>query len=198
MQQASELKSFFQAEQYAAVRKAVPKLLCDFGINYFNLLLKAGFMRNNDAQVEKSRVGYGIPFAETLLAQMTGVVGEVTGRQVLPTYSYTRVYFPGAEMKEHTDRESCEVSTTLTLGYNDQKPWPIYLTDLHGKEQELLLEQGDFLIFTGSKLPHWRNVWLTEPDHWQIQVFLHYVYADGPYKDNIYDGRPALCIPRKS
>ena len=52
------------------------------------------------------------------------VMKEKTGMDLIPTYSYARVYQHGAELKRHKDRPSCEISTTLNLGGD---PWPIFI-----------------------------------------------------------------------
>jgi hypothetical protein len=53
---------------------------------------------------------------ETLLMKMLPIMKERTGLDLIPTYSYARVYEKGAILKRHKDRPSCEISTTLNLG----------------------------------------------------------------------------------
>jgi uncharacterized protein YceK len=43
----------------------------------------------------------------------------------LPTYTYARVYTPGAILSRHTDRDACEISITLNL--NQDTKWPIWI-----------------------------------------------------------------------
>ena len=52
----------------------------------------------------------------------------MTSLELVPTYSYHRLYTTGTELKRHKDRPSCEISTTLCLGYDisnldDKKEW---------------------------------------------------------------------------
>ena len=49
-----------------------------------------------------------------------------TGLELIPTYSYARIYKKGDILKRHKDRPSCEISTTLNLGGD---PWPIFIDD---------------------------------------------------------------------
>ena len=132
---------------------------------------------------------------------------EKTGLNLVPTYSYARVYQHGAELKRHKDRPSCEISTTLNLGGD---PWPIYI-DPTGENNvideyksihkpgahigvEVNLKPGDMLIYSGCELEHWRK-----PFEGDLcgQVFLHYNHADGRFaKTNLYDKRPLLGIPK--
>ena len=53
---------------------------------------------------------------------------EITGLNLKPTYSYWRLYKTGDVLKRHKDRPSCEVSTTLCLGYNN--------TNLKGRKKD--------------------------------------------------------------
>ncbi len=146
---------------------------------------------------------------ETLLVKTMPVMKAKTGLDLIPTYSYTRLYRTGNILHRHKDRPSCEISTTLNLG-GDQ--WPIYLDPtgenniLSGYETTTIvkpnapkgvkvdLKPGDMLIYSGCELEHWR-----EPFKGKLcgQVFLHYNHANGPFaKSNLYDKRPLLGIPK--
>ena len=130
-----------------------------------------------------------------------------TNLDLIPTYSYTRLYRTGNILNRHKDRPSCEISTTLNLGGDS---WPIFIdptgADNVIKEYEGIikpgapkgikvdLKPGDMLIYSGCELEHWR-----EPFQGKLcgQVFLHYNHANGPFaKSNLYDKRPMLGIPK--
>ena len=51
---------------------------------------------------------------------------------------------------------------------------------------------GDAVVFKGRELFHWREPYIEGA--WQVQIFLHYVNADGPFKDLKYDGRERLQL----
>jgi hypothetical protein len=118
---------------------------------------------------------------------------EHTQLKLYPNYSYARIYKKGDVLQRHKDRLSCEISTTLNLGGD---PWPIYLepsgkTGLKGIKVNL--KPGDLLIYKGTELEHWREIFNGENC---AQTFLH--YSDVKSKDakkNIYDGRPHLGLP---
>ena len=61
---------------------------------------------------------------ETLLMKVMPIMAEQTKLDLIPTYSYARVYEKGSILKRHKDRPSCEISTTLNLGGD---PWPIFI-----------------------------------------------------------------------
>ncbi len=130
-----------------------------------------------------------------------------TGLDVVPTYSYARIYKKGDILKRHKDRPSCEISTTINLGGD---PWPIFIDptgsdnvideykNIHKPNapmgERVDLEIGDMLIYEGCKLEHWREPF--EGEHCG-QVFLHYNDKNGQFKDiNIFDGRHKLGIPK--
>jgi hypothetical protein len=146
-----------------------------------------------DEQVVRSFAQYGFVGFEGLMLQLMPVVEEATGKRLLPAYTYGRIYYNGAVMYKHIDRPSCEYSATMTLSV-DEKPWDIWMTDLKGVAKPLSLGVGDMCVYQGGKLEHWREEYQGEK---QIQVFLHYVEADGPNKAHAYDKRPMLGLKKE-
>ena len=147
----------------------------------------------NDAQVPNTYSHYADLVMETLLLGLIPRMEKETGFKVYPTYSYARIYKNGDVLHRHSDRYSCEVSTTLNLGGD---PWPIYL-EPSGKQGmagiKINLNPGDMLIYRGCDLEHWREAF--EGQHCG-QVFLH--YNDQKSKDaerNKFDGRPMVGLP---
>ena len=124
----------------------------------------------------------------------------LTGKELVPTYSYHRLYTTGTELKRHSDRPSCEISTTLCLGYDVSNvdaskypdwDWPMFIKEKNGNEVPVHMKPGDMIIYRGCELEHWR-----EP-YWgknHAQVFLHYNEKGGQY-DIPNDGRPILGMP---
>lgn len=150
-----------------------------------------------DEQCPMSEAVHGAPVFDSLLLQLVPHFESVCGKRLLPTYSYARLYAPGDELKNHTDRESCEISATVTLGF-DGDVWPIYMGDDINKTNasEIQMQVGDAVLYRGMEKHHWREKYTQ--GKWQAQVFLHYVDADGPHKEWKYDKREKLNIPEKS
>ena len=207
--------------KYQVIKNAVSYELANFIFNYF--LLKrdavAWMYQNNitydsgmlgtwtDQQVPNTYSHYADPVMETLLMKVLPKMQEETGLQLIPTYSYARIYKQGDILKRHKDRPSCEISTTIHLGGN---PWSIFIDgtgadNIINEEQNLikpnapegtkvLLDVGDMLVYSGCELEHWR-----EPFEGNTcgQVFLHYNHVNGPFADkNKFDGRPLLGVPK--
>lgn len=135
-----------------------------------------------------ARGRYADACSETLLLELQPAVERATGLRLLPCYSYLRIYGHGAVLPRHLDRPSCEISTSLTLGYEAPAPWPIGV-ETEGKDRLLSLTPGDMLIYRGADVPHWREAF--EGEQW-VQTFLHYVDADGQFTDFKFDGRERI------
>ena len=214
----------FKTKKYQVIRGALSKELANFIFNYMMLQRDAVdfMMKHNkvnpanpfighrtDTQIPGCYTKYADWVMETLLMYMIPIMKSKTGMDLVPTYSYTRLYEKGNILHRHKDRSSCEVSTTLHLGGDE---WPIYIDPtgadniLSGSETTTIvkpgapkggrvdLKIGDMLIYSGCDLEHWR-----EPFEGTVcsQVFLHYNHANGPFaKPNLFDKRPILGITK--
>jgi hypothetical protein len=189
----------FAQNKYQVIKKAVPYELANFIFNYFllkrdavNYMYKNNLVAENgmfgtwkDQQVPNVYSHYADFVMETLLMKVMPIMKKETNLDLIPTYSYARVYEKGSVLTKHKDRPSCEISTTLNLGGD---PWAIYLEGI-----KVDLEPGDMLVYSGCELEHWR-------DEFQgnicAQVFLHYNHVNGQFADsNLYDKRPLLGLP---
>ena len=214
----------FKKKKYQVIRGALSKELANFIFNYMMLQRDAVdlMVKNNKVnpanpfigtRTEKQVLGCYSKYAdwvmETLLQYMRPIMKTKTGMDLVPTYSFTRLYEKGNILRRHKDRSSCEISTTLHLGGNE---WPIFL-DPTGADNILSetetgtivkpgapkgiridLKVGDMLIYSGCELEHWR-----EPFQGTVcsQVFLHYNHANGPFaQTNLFDKRPMLGVPK--
>ena len=212
----------FKKKKYQVIRGALSKELANFIFNYMMLQRDAvDLMVKNqkvnpfnpligtreDKQVPGAYSKYGDWVMETLLQYMRPIMKAQTGMDLVPTYSYTRLYEKGNILRRHKDRPSCEVSTTVLLGGDE---WPIFLDpsgqsfvideykNIHKpgapKGIQVDLKVGDMLIYSGCDLEHWR-----EPFQGNVcsQVFLHYNHATGPFATtNLFDKRPMLGFPK--
>tara|TARA_R100000152_G_C6761999_1_gene186197 strand:+ start:486 stop:1112 length:627 start_codon:yes stop_codon:yes gene_type:complete len=142
----------------------------------------------NDDQVPNTYSVYGDIMMDTLLQDIQEKIEKNISIKLYPTYSYARVYKQGDILERHKDRPSCEISATLNLGGD---VWSIFLQSKN--KQEIVLESGDLLIYSGCELEHWREEF-TGSDCGQ--VFLHYnKYKSKEENINLYDGRPFLGLP---
>ncbi len=212
----------FKEKKYTVIKKAISYELANFGFNYLLLKREAvawmhknnyiseftpGFGTWKDKQIPNTFSCYSDFFMETLMMKVLPIMQQRTDMNLIPCYTYTRIYKKGDILKRHSDRPSCEISTTLHLGGD---PWKIFLDPTGQKtvidEYKQIhkpnapkgipvdLEVGDMLVYSGCELEHWREPF--QGDNC-AQVFLHYNNIDGPFgTQNKFDKRPLLGIPK--
>jgi hypothetical protein len=206
--------------KYQVIKNAISYELANFIFNYFMLKRDAveWMYKNNitydngmlgtwtDQQVPNTYSHYADPVMETLLVKVLPTMQQETGLELVPTYSYARIYKHGDILKRHKDRPSCEISTTIHLGGD---PWSIFI-DGTGQDNvideykgiikpgapagtEVMLNVGDMLVYSGCELEHWREPF---KGNTCAQVFLHYNHLNGPFSEqNRFDKRPMLGVP---
>ena len=210
----------FKIKKYQVIKNAISYELANFVYNYFMLKRDAvNFMYKNNINYESPLLGtwadkqvpntyshYADFVMETLLMKVLPKMQQETGLELVPTYSYARIYKKGDILKRHKDRPSCEISTTIHLGGTK---WPIFIDgtgsdnvideykNIHKpnapKGTEVLLDVGDMLVYSGCELEHWREALNGENC---AQVFLHYNHLNGKFaKSNMFDKRPMLGVP---
>jgi len=132
---------------------------------------------------------YGDKLMESLMLSKKHLIEKETNKKLLPTYSFWRTYTKFAVLEKHTDRPSCEISATVNIN-GDGTLWPIVMDGV-----ELNLNKGDAAIYLGSEVEHWRNEFFGD---YQFQAFLHYVDAEGKYKDYYMDKRQFWSCPQNA
>lgn len=188
-----DISSQFSINKYVHLTDFLDKDNCAELTDALKLLVSKKYT-NKDSQCPLSQAIHGAEVFDSLLIQLLPHFETASGKRLFPTYSYARLYAPGDELKNHTDRESCEISATITLGFEGDV-WPIYMGDDINKSNasEIKMQVGDAVLYRGMEKYHWREKY-TE-GKWQAQVFLHYVDADGLYKDWKFDKRKSLNLP---
>ena len=181
-------QQYFEQNGYVVLSDALSKEECEKLTQHMFSLHDQGKLVKDD-QCPQSDAIYGDPLFDELLARFAGPIGQQVGRQLIPTYTYSRIYRPGEILKKHKDRPSCEISATLTLGFDGKYVWPIYFDE--DREISVNLDVGELAVYKGTEICHWRKPF---KGNWHVQVFLHYVDANGPYKDHAFDGRPNLGL----
>ena len=174
------------------------KRLCHFE-NINPMSIKNGiFGTFDDVQASNAFSKYGDLIFDTLLELKTDQMSQFCGVDLIPTYSYHRLYIYGNDLKRHKDRPSCEISATLCLGYDisnvdknkfSDYNWPMYVKS-NNEEKPINLEPGDIIIYRGCDVEHWREPFIGN-NH--AQVFLHYNEKNNN-NENKFDGRPVLGI----
>ena len=159
-------------------------------------------------QVNGSVARYWHPQYRKIHSEIRLILEQVIGRKLYNTYYYDRFYFPGQELKKHTDRPACEISVTIHVSTNIKESWPIWIKTpdtfedktmktliASGENRFVHLEAGDGMIYKGCERPHWRdpmpgllesNINKDESLYYH-QIFFHYVLQDGIRAHHAWD-----------
>jgi len=133
---------------------------------------------------------------------LTSRLSEITGRPLVPTYAYFRLYQGGDVCKVHADKPSCEHSVSLPLAYSDDRVWPFEIGRTHyeypnatsmpiaddfGGESfsTIDLSPGDAILYRGVTRRHGRVT--ANPNRWSAHLFMHWVDTEGPFKEWAFD-----------
>jgi hypothetical protein len=183
----------FAKNKFVMVKNVISPGMVNLVTQYaiFDEMQNLSLEKGPTPQIHNSHSSYADPLMESLLLSMHSVMEENTGLTLYPTYSYYRVYRPGAILKSHVDRPSCEISTTITLGfdYKDKSDyeWPIFVGGA-----KCAMESGDIVIYRGCDVDHWRDEFVAPVGSYHAQVFLHYVDVNGPNASCKFDQRPCI------
>jgi len=185
----------FQNKGYVYLKNALDKQSCEVLVNELKNLVKLQ-KTIKDYQCPKSDSIGGAEVFNNLLQAMLPYFEAQSGLKLYPTYSYARLYTEHNEILEsHRDRPACEISATLTLGFEGDV-WSIYMGDHEDKTDgtKIDMDIGDAVMYRGCDKWHWREPYVE--GKWQAQVFLHYVDQNGPHAEWKYDKRESLNISK--
>ena len=151
-----------------------------------------------ETQVSGSLARYWHPQYRKIHSEIRLILERVIGRKLYNTYYYDRFYFPGQELKKHTDRPACEISVTIHVSTNIKESWPIWIKTpdtfedktmkiANGENRFVHLEAGDGMVYKGCERPHWRDPMPglleskinKDESLYYHQIFFHYVLQDG-------------------
>jgi len=135
----------------------------------------------------------------TFLWGLTPIVSQLTGRRLLPSFDYFRIYQQGDICRLHTDRPSSEHSLSMTLRYSDDQIWPLdiarlpsdgpvsSLDDDFGAEDynSLAMKPGDAVLYRGVERRHGRVT--PNPNRSSSHLFLHFVERGGKHQAHAFD-----------
>lgn len=199
----------FENDNYLVIKNVLSLDMCKFIEIQFELLknniisktivvdphLKDQLKNNNkfcthDKFATNSFSIYSTLFGETLLVHLQKIIETTTKVSLIPTYSYSRIYYHDAILKKHTDRKSCQYSASLCIK-NDIEPWPIWLENKNNEKITIKLYEGDMLVYKGIELPHWKEAY---EGNQQMQVFLHYVDKNSDLSEYAFDKREYIYL----
>lgn len=126
-----KVKGDYQTDGYALVERLIPPEVATAFIDRLQSDLEqtgvelSTYARQSPLLKKPSIEIYGYHYKPmiTFLWGLTPIVSQLTGRDLLPTYNYFRIYRHGDVCRVHSDRASCEHSVSLSLDYSDDRAW---------------------------------------------------------------------------
>ena len=210
----SEAKKYFDENGYVVIKNFIkPEMFCLL-YEYMKMKARRELIKEispksshlydkeldgkfDDKQAPGSFSLYGDPLMDSLLQNSTNFISNIIEVDLIPTYSYWRLYITDNVLEKHIDRPSCEYSTTLCIGYDASNVkekdynWPIYIRSFNGEVKSVMLKPGDMVVYKGCDVEHWRDGF-KGLNH--AQVFLHYNDKNGKFSE-ANDGREFLGLP---
>jgi hypothetical protein len=188
-------------DTYKILKNVISQDLCNFVASEFKLIrdlttrVDTNFGRTDAKEVvlTDSYSVYCLICFEALSLHLQPLIEQAVGKTLYPSYTYGRIYANGAELKPHYDRRSSEYTLSCCIS-KDPKDWLLAIENSETKEvSEILLEQGDVLLYQGRIHQHWRTGPFNGQE--QVQVFIQYVDTNGNSPDLKWDARPSLGLP---
>src|SRR5262245_54496816 len=127
---------------------------------YHRRIEREGYLFAGDRRRRGAPLVYDEPLTSFLNGLLASLVGRLTGERARPTFSYLRVYDPGAVLRPHFDRPSCRWNVDLVVGGEPapsvRNAWPLKLQSCRGT-RTVRLGLGDALLYRGDDVRHWRR-----------------------------------------
>lgn len=179
----TKAENFLSQNKFAIFSGALSREQCAHYVQHMFELYDQNKLVKDD-QCPLSDSIYNDELFVELLHKMAAPIGKMINRELLPTYTYARIYRNGEVLKKHVDRDACEISATITLGYDSKFIWKLFFDE--EKQIPVELDVGEMVVYKGREVVHWRPAF---KGNWQVQVFLHYVDANGQFKEHYLDGK---------
>jgi hypothetical protein len=195
---------FFKKYGFAYFSEALSTGLLSQFTTY--VLTKSGQEPSLDRQIRNgTQAVYADTLMESLLSFYLPWVSTVVQKKLVPSFSFYRMYKPGAELTRQRSLVSGEYCASLCLGMDitpvegEEPMWDFYL-DLPDNDgnpgRSVVLGPGSMVIFRSLEVEHWREPFRVAEGSWYIQVDFYYVDAEGPYGEICkFDGRKYLGEP---
>jgi tetratricopeptide (TPR) repeat protein len=183
----------FRRQRYLIVRDFLPRPVLNYLKVYYQVLRANGRLHKDEQCPLSLSIGGDAAF-DAMLGWLNPDVSRLVGKDLAPTYSYTRIYAKDDVLERHSDRPACEISVTVSIEIpQGAEPSVIYLKPPDLPETRVEMLEGDGCIYAGTEVEHWRHPF-TEDGY--IQLFLHFIDKRGEhFPDWTYDKRKYLGTP---
>lgn len=140
----------------------------------FSLEKGNGHLRSSKPNYSPALLSSDLDFNQTLLEELKPQHEKWSRLKLQKANCYgIRIYQPGSYLYNHVDREKTHIiSSTICVDYQLNKPWPLYIEDIHGHPHEITMEPGEMVFFESAKLMHGRPYPLD--GRYYAALFVHY------------------------
>jgi hypothetical protein len=178
----------FQQNKFVVIPNFLDPYLLAFLVSYFE------HAKENPGpyvgQDWTSANAHGDACADSVMYSLRPIIEAITGLELLPTYSWVRMYNKGDTLGRHKDVAANQVSCNVCISKDID--WLLGLSDGEN-EFEISLEPGDAVIYDGVALEHWRDKYQGQN---QIQMIVGYVVKGGEFDaDRFYGREKPMYIP---
>ncbi len=149
-----------RASGYAVLRGLFPLIFVAAVRTYYRRLEREGYLLGGDARRHGRPLIHDEPLLAFLGGQLAAVVRQVTRERAASTFSFLRIYDPGAVLAPHRDRPVCRWNIDLVVGGQPapdrRTAWPLRIAAPPGR-RTVRLGLGDAVLYRGTHLTHWRS-----------------------------------------
>ena len=174
-------QSPFQTIGYTIVRELIHPLQLGALRQHYRALLAGGDVPKGDWLEDR----YGLHselMASFIHQQLGGLVSQIAGEPVKPSFVYFGSYRPGAVLPRHVDRPQSQFTISLLVDYDPEPEgpcgWPLYLENPRAPDAIVAadLAIGDGAFYRGQDVFHYRHA--LPAGHLATLLFLNYVRED--------------------
>lgn len=181
----SNNKDKFEELGYTYISNIIDKEMCvDFAKEMFYLKFSNKLTAENRGQVAAANAdpgvykpSYGLGSIKKFDDYLKFISRDLSGKLGVSwkdKHTYTRIYYNGGLLGKHVDREGLDYTLSITLFSTLEKEWPLYCIDKKGNEVAVNTNIGDGLLILGTKMQHWRQPLICEPNQCIVQMFMHW------------------------
>lgn len=176
-----QIRKNFWDDKFIVMSNAVEVAEAEHFVNQM-FLLEQEQQLHKDPQCPLSAGTYSNEIFQQLHQKFAETLGDILELKLLPTFTYCRIYKNGEVLHKHVDRDACEITASITLGYQSTDQWPLFFD---GEPPDpVYLSVGEMAVYLGRDITHWRERFQGE---WQVQLSLHYVTASGEFTQHHQD-----------
>ncbi len=149
-----------RARGFAVLRGLFEPVFLDAMRVYYRRLEREGYLLDGEPRRRGAPLIHDEPLLTFLGAQLAPIVRSVTRERARSTFSFLRVYDPGAFLASHRDQPVCRWNVDLVVGGEPastrRDAWPLWM---HGRRgpRPVHLGLGDGVLYRGDRVRHWRR-----------------------------------------